>query len=273
MRAELAALSPRSTTSTSSSPGPGWTPSQPPPRTPAQLMHRSVALGLPAPRGLSSVPRGVSTWEPGVSPLRRGRRPAPGAVRRPVQVVGRMQSQAVSATSRGAVRGADGDLHASPRSTTRGCSTRNNCRSPSVVSPDLRAPARRTSQRLQRQMEQVRSQIGTTPTTRPRPPMSLARQADRVLEVEDELTTGLAAQHPALRLVADRRVRPGRGEATTRAQQVVGLYRPKGADRAPQAQYRYAREFIPGELASTAYRRRQRHLGGGRGASRDRIRR
>ena len=38
---------------------------------------------------------------------------------------------------------------------------------------------------------------------------------------------------------------------------MLDLYRPQGAIEHPEAQYRYAREFIPGEpLASTAYRRR-----------------
>ena len=38
---------------------------------------------------------------------------------------------------------------------------------------------------------------------------------------------------------------------------MLELYRPKVQIEHPEAQYRYAREFIPGEpLASTAYRRR-----------------
>jgi hypothetical protein len=46
-------------------------------------------------------------------------------------------------------------------------------------------------------------------------------------------------------------------EAVSRAQQVLEIYRPKVQIEHPEAQYRYAREFIPGEpLASTAYRRR-----------------
>ena len=64
---------------------------------------------------------------------------------------------------------------------------------------------------LQRQMGKVRSQIRHyTHDHDLDPPMSLARQAERVLEIEDELTSGLhPAQHPALRLVADRGVRAG----------------------------------------------------------------
>ena len=65
------------------------------------------------------------------------------------------------------------------------------------------------------------------------------------------------AQHPALRLVADRGVGQDEAEAVSRAQQVLEIYRPKVQVEHPEAQYRYAREFIPGEpLASTAYRRR-----------------
>jgi hypothetical protein len=46
-------------------------------------------------------------------------------------------------------------------------------------------------------------------------------------------------------------------EAVSRAQQLLEIYRPKVSIEHPEAQYRYAREFIPGEpLASSAYRRR-----------------
>ena len=42
-------------------------------------------------------------------------------------------------------------------------------------------------------------------------------------------------------------------EAIARAQQVLDTYSPKVQVEHPEAQYRYAREFIPGEpLASTA---------------------
>ena len=90
------------------------------------------------------------------------------------------------------------------------------------------------------------------------PPMSLARQADRVLEVEDELTSGLTQLNTRLygwwRIAVSGK---DEAEAISRAQQVLDIYRPKVQIEHPEAQYRYAREFIPGEpLASTAYRRR-----------------
>jgi hypothetical protein len=88
--------------------------------------------------------------------------------------------------------------------------------------------------------------------------MSLARQAERVLEVEDELTTGLTQLNTRLygwwRIAVSGK---DEAEALSRAQQVLELYRPKVQIEHPEAQYRFAREFIPGEpLASTAYRRR-----------------
>ena len=112
---------------------------------------------------------------------------------------------------------------------------------------------------LQRQMGKVRSQIRHyTHDHDLDPPMSLARQADRVLEVEDELTSGLTQLNTRLygwwRVAVSGR---DEAEAVSRAQQVLEIYRPKVQIEHPEAQYRYAREFIPGEpLASTAYRRR-----------------
>ena len=112
---------------------------------------------------------------------------------------------------------------------------------------------------LQRQMGKVRSQIRHyTHDHDLDPPMSLARQADRVLEVEDELTTGLTQLNT--RLYGWWRIAVAgkdEAEAVSRAQQVLDVYRPKVQIEHPEAQYRFAREFIPGEpLASTAYRRR-----------------
>ncbi|MBO0877498.1 MAG: ATP-binding protein, partial [Pseudonocardia sp.] len=109
------------------------------------------------------------------------------------------------------------------------------------------------------QMGKVRSQIRHyTHDHDLDPPMSLARQADRVLEIEDELSSGLSQANTRLfgwwRIAVAGR---DEAEAVSRAQQVLEIYRPKVAIEHPEAQYRYAREFIPGEpLASTAYRRR-----------------
>ena len=112
---------------------------------------------------------------------------------------------------------------------------------------------------LQRQMGKVRSQIRHyTHDHDLDPPMSLARQAERVLEVEDELTSGLTQLNTRLygwwRIAVSGK---DEAEALSRAQQVLEVYRPKVQIEHPEAQYRFAREFIPGEpLASTAYRRR-----------------
>ncbi|OLL74897.1 hypothetical protein Ae168Ps1_3295c [Pseudonocardia sp. Ae168_Ps1] len=226
----------------------------------AWLMHRSVALGLPAPRGLSSVPRGVSTWEAedlaafteGVDLHQEPYAPT-------VQVVGRMRSQAVSRNvavlSVGLMEGLRIPEIDDPW-------MQHSDRLPFPVEWSARIYIRRPEDvtgELQRQMGKVRSQIRHyTHDHDLDPPMSLARQADRVLEVEDELTTGLTQMNTRLygwwRIAVSGR---DEAEATTRAQQIVDMYRPKVQIEHPEAQYRYAREFIPGEpLASTAYRRR-----------------
>ncbi|GAA1835153.1 ATP-binding protein [Pseudonocardia alni subsp. carboxydivorans] len=226
----------------------------------AWLMHRSVALGLPAPRGLSSVPRGVSTWEPedlaafteGVDLHQEPYAPT-------VQVVGRMRSQTVTRNvavlSVGLMEGLRIPEIDDPW-------MQHSDRLPFPVEWSARIYVRRPEDvtgELQRQMGKVRSQIRHyTHDHDLDPPMSLARQADRVLEVEDELTTGLTQLNTRLygwwRIAVSGR---DEAEATTRAQQVVDLYRPKVQIEHPEAQYRYAREFIPGEpLAATAYRRR-----------------
>ncbi|HEY2205447.1 MAG TPA: ATP-binding protein, partial [Pseudonocardia sp.] len=122
----------------------------------------------------------------------------------------------------------------------------------------IRRPEEVTGE-LQRQMGKVRSQIRHyTHDHDLDPPMSLARQADRVLEIEDELSSGLTQTNTRLygwwRIAVSGR---DESEAVSRAQQVLEVYRPKVAIEHPEAQYRYAREFIPGEpLASSAYRRR-----------------
>lgn len=90
------------------------------------------------------------------------------------------------------------------------------------------------------------------------PPLALARQAEQVREVEDELSAGLSSL-PA-RLYGWWRIAvsaPTEDQLTDRARALVDLYQPGVAVEHPEGQYRLAREFIPGEpLASTAYRRR-----------------
>src|SRR5690606_4817288 len=90
------------------------------------------------------------------------------------------------------------------------------------------------------------------------PPQSLARQASRVLEIDDEMTSGFTAL--ATRVYSWWRLAvsgPTEREALRYAQQLLELYKPKIAIEHPEAQYAMAREFIPGEpIASSAYKRR-----------------
>ncbi|WP_084216007.1 ATP-binding protein [Pseudonocardia spinosispora] len=228
----------------------------------AWLMHRSCALGLPAPRSLGMTPGGSSAarWETedlaaftdGVELHQEPYAPT-------VRVVGRLRNQTVTrhvaVLSIGLMDGMripevdDPWMQRSDRlSFPVEWSARMYIRRPEDVTGEL-----------QRQMGKVRSQIRHyTHDHDLDPPMSLARQADRVLEIEDELSSGLTQTNTRLygwwRVAVSGR---DEAEAVSRAQQLLEVYRPKVSIEHPEAQYRYAREFIPGEpLASTAYRRR-----------------
>ncbi|GAA5123396.1 ATP-binding protein [Pseudonocardia adelaidensis] len=226
----------------------------------AWLMHRSCALGLPAPRTLSVVPGGAHRWETedlaaftdGVEMYQEPYAPT-------VQVVGRLRAQTVSRNvavlSLGLMEGLRIPEVDDPW-------MQHSDRLPFPVEWSARIYVRRPEEvagELQRQMGKVRSQIRHyTHDHDLDPPMSLSRQADRVLEVEDELTSGLTQLNTRLygwwRIAVSGK---DEAEAVSRAQQVLDVYRPKVQIEHPEAQYRYAREFIPGEpLASTAYRRR-----------------
>ncbi len=226
----------------------------------AWLLRRSCALGLPAPRTLAAAPRGVARWETedlaaftdGVDLHQEPYAPT-------VQVVGRIRSQTVrrhvAVLSVGLMEGLRIPEVDDPW-------MQHSDRLPFPVEWSARMYIRRPEEvagELQRQMGKVRSQIRHyTHDHDMDPPMSLARQAERVLEVEDELTTGLTQLNT--RLYGWWRVAVSgkdEAEAVSRAQQVLDVYRPKVLMEHPEAQYKYAREFIPGEpLASTAYRRR-----------------
>ncbi len=226
----------------------------------AWLMHRSCALGLPAPRTLSVVPGSVNRWETedlaaftdGVDMYQEPYAPT-------VRVVGRLRSQAVSRNVAVLSVGLMDGLRIPEVDDPW---MQHSDRLPFPVEWSARIYIRKPEEvagELQRQMGKVRSQIRHyTHDHDLDPPMSLARQADRVLEVEDELTSGLTQLNT--RLYGWWRIAVAgkdEAEAITRAQQVLELYRPKVQIEHPEAQYRYAREFIPGEpLASTAYRRR-----------------
>jgi hypothetical protein len=225
----------------------------------AWLMHRSCSLGLPAPRTVTATraTRRIDTedlamFTEGVELHQEPYAPT-------VKVVGRLRSQTItrhvavlSVGLMGGLRIPEVDDPWMQRTDRLGFpvewSARMYVRRPEEVTGEL-----------QRQMGKVRSQIRHyTHDHDLDPPMSLARQADRVVEIEDELSGGLTQANT--RLFGWWRVAvAGRdeAEAISRAQQVLELYRPKVSIEHPEAQYRYAREFIPGEpLASTAYRRR-----------------
>jgi hypothetical protein len=224
----------------------------------AWLMHRSCALGLPAPRSvhaeaelawenedLAAFTDGVAMYQEPYAPTvtvqgRHGLQPVSRHVA--VLSVGLMDSLRIPESDDPWMQRSD--------------------RLPFPVEWSARIYVRRpeeVSGELARQMGKVRSQIRHyTHDHDLDPPMSLERQADRVLQIEDELSGGLTQLNTRVYgwwrvAVAGR----DESEALTRAQQVLDLYRPRVALEHPEAQYAYAREFIPGEpLASTAYRRR-----------------
>jgi hypothetical protein len=224
----------------------------------AWLMHRSCALGLPAPRSvhaeagvawenedLAAFTDGVAMYQEPYAPTvtvqgRHGLQPVSRHVA--VLSVGLMDSLRIPEADDPWMQRSD--------------------RLPFPVEWSARIYVRRPEEvtgELQRQMGKVRSQIRHyTHDHDLDPPRSLERQADRVLQIEDELSGGLTQLNTRVygwwRVAVSGR---DESEALTRAQQVLDLYRPRVALEHPEAQYAYAREFIPGEpLASTAYRRR-----------------
>ncbi|MGH3566725.1 MAG: ATP-binding protein [Pseudonocardia sp.] len=226
----------------------------------AWLMQRSCSLGLPAPRTLATVPRGVNRWETeDIAAFTEGVEMYQDPYAPTVRVVGRLRAQTVQRNVAVLTVGLMEGLRIPEVDDPW---MQHSDRLPFPVEWSARMYIRRPEEvagELQRQMGKVRSQIRHyTHDHDLDPPMSLARQADRVLEVEDELTSGLTQLNTRLygwwRIAVSGK---DEAEAITRAQQVLDVYRPKVQIEHPEAQYRYAREFIPGEpLAATAYRRR-----------------
>lgn len=223
------------------------------------LMHRSCSLGLPAPRNLPAVPG--APWEPEdlasftdaadmhqepYSPTVtvRGRTGSNAGVTRHVAVltVGLMHGLQIPEIDDPWVQRSD--------------------RLPASVEWSARIYVRRPEEvghELQRQMNKVRSQVRHyTEEHGLEPPTSLARQASRVLEIDDEMTSGFTALATRVRSWWRLAVSgPTERDALRSAQQLLDLYKPKIAVEHPEAQYAIAREFIPGEpLASPAYLRR-----------------
>ena len=223
------------------------------------LMHRSCSLGLPAPRNMPAVPS--ATWEPedlasftdaadfhtepyAPTVTVRGRTGSNAGVKRHVTVltVGQMHGLQIPEVDDPWVQHSD--------------------RLPGSVEWSARIYVRRPEEvasELGRQMNKVRSQVRHyTDEHELEPPQSLTRQASRVLEIDDEMTSGFTALATRVRswwrlAVSGATER----EALRLAQQLLELYKPKVAIEHPEAQYALAREFIPGEpLANTAYLRR-----------------
>jgi hypothetical protein len=223
------------------------------------LLHRSCSLGLPAPRNLPAVPG--ASWEPedlasftdaadfhtepyAPTVTVRGRTGSNAGLKRYVAVltVGQMHGLRIPDVDDPWVQHAD--------------------RLPASVEWSARIYVRRpedVSGELQRQMNKVRSQVRHyTDEHELDPPQSLSRQASRVLEIDDEMTSGFTELGTRVRswwrlAVSGATER----EALRLAQQLLELYKPKVAIEHPEAQYALAREFIPGEpLANAAYARR-----------------
>ena len=223
------------------------------------LMHRSCSLGLPAPRNLPAVPG--TAWEPEdlasftdaadfhAEPYApaltvRGRTGSNAGVTRHLTVltVGQMHGLQIPEVDDPWAQHAD--------------------RLPAAVELSARIYVRRpeeVSGELQRQMNKVRSQVKHyTDEHELEPPQSLSRQASRVLEIDDEMTSGFTALATRVRSWWRMAVSgPSERDALRLSQQLLDLYKPKVAIEHPEAQYAMAREFIPGEpLASGAYMRR-----------------
>ncbi|WP_408010256.1 ATP-binding protein [Saccharopolyspora terrae] len=223
------------------------------------LMHRSCSLGLPAPRNLPAVPG--APWEPeDLASFTDASDMHQDPYSPTVTVRGRTGSNA-GVTRHVAVLTV-GQTHGLQIPEIDDPWMQHSDRLPAPVEWSARIYVRRPEDvggELQRQMNKVRSQVRHyTEEHGLEPPTSLARQAGRVLEIDDEMTSGFTAL--ATRVKSWWRMAvsgPTERDALRLAQQILDLYKPKVAIEHPEAQYAMAREFIPGEpLANTAYLRR-----------------
>ncbi|WP_406693140.1 ATP-binding protein [Saccharopolyspora sp. ID03-671] len=223
------------------------------------LMHRSCSLGLPAPRNLPAVPG--APWEPeDLASFTDASDMHQDPYSPTVTVRGRTGSNA-GVTRHVAVLTV-GQTHGLQIPEIDDPWMQHSDRLPAPVEWSARIYVRRPEDvggELQRQMNKVRSQVRHyTEEHGLEPPTSLARQAGRVLEIDDEMTSGFTAL--ATRVKSWWRMAvsgPTERDALKLAQQILDLYKPKVAIEHPEAQYAMAREFIPGEpLANTAYLRR-----------------
>jgi AAA domain-containing protein len=223
------------------------------------LMHRSCSLGLPAPRNLPAVPG--AAWEPeDLASFTDAADFHQDPYSPTVTVRGRTGSNA--GTTRHVAVLTVGQMHGLQIPEIDDPWVQHSDRLAAPVEWSARMYVRRpeeVSGELQRQMNKVRSQVRHyTDEHELEPPQSLARQASRVLEIDDEMTSGFTALATRVRswwrlAVSGETER----DALRLAQQLLELYKPKVAIEHPEAQYALAREFIPGEpLASGAYMRR-----------------
>nr|WP_083466662.1 ATP-binding protein [Kibdelosporangium sp. MJ126-NF4]CEL17658.1 FIG01036928: hypothetical protein [Kibdelosporangium sp. MJ126-NF4]CTQ91115.1 FIG01036928: hypothetical protein [Kibdelosporangium sp. MJ126-NF4] len=135
-------------------------------------------------------------------------------------------------------------------------------RLPAAVEWSARIYVRRPEEvggELQRQTTKVRSQMTHFSDEHGlEPPRSLARQHQLVQDIDDQLTSGFTAIGTRVRSWWRLAVSaPTRRDALRLAQSLADLYKPKITIEHPEAQYKLAREFIPGEpLATSAHQRR-----------------
>ncbi|WP_317495483.1 ATP-binding protein [Haloechinothrix sp. LS1_15] len=223
------------------------------------LMHRSCALGLPAPRSMPAVP--TSTWEPeDLASFTDVADMYAEPYAPTVTVRGRTGSNA--GVSRSVAVLTVGQMHGLQIPEVDDPWVQHSDRLPAPVEWSARIYVRRPEEvagELGRQMNKVRSQVKHyTEEHELEPPQSLARQASRVLEIDDEMTSGFTALATRVRSWWRMAVSgPSEREALRTAQQLLELYKPKVAIEHPEAQYALAREFIPGEpVASGAHMRR-----------------
>ncbi|CAM00915.1 ATP-binding protein [Saccharopolyspora erythraea] len=223
------------------------------------LMHRSCSLGLPAPRNLPAVPG--AAWEPeDLASFTDASDMHQEPYSPTVTVRGRTGSNA-GVTRHVAVLTV-GQTHGLQIPEIDDPWMQHSDRLPAPVEWSARIYVRRPEDvggELQRQMNKVRSQVRHyTEEHGLEPPTSLARQAGRVLEIDDEMTSGFTALATRVRSWWRLAVSgPTERDALRLAQQILDLYKPKVAIEHPEAQYAMAREFIPGEpLANAAYLRR-----------------
>ncbi|MBE9374657.1 ATP-binding protein [Saccharopolyspora sp. HNM0983] len=223
------------------------------------LMHRSCSLGLPAPRNLPAVPG--APWEPeDLASFTDASDMHQEPYAPTVTVRGRTGSNA--GITRHVALLTVGQSHGLQIPEIDDPWMQHSDRLPAPVEWSARIYVRRPEEvggELQRQMNKVRSQVRHyTEEHGLEPPTSLARQAGRVLEIDDEMTTGFTALATRVRSWWRAAVSgPTERDALRLAQQLLDLYKPKIAIEHPEAQYAMAREFIPGEpLANGAYMRR-----------------